>query len=63
MTLIGMLPSLDEGDWFRFMFCTVTKAKWLAVCMVSAEMLNCKLLSTRAAGMKALYFTWCGGNH
>jgi hypothetical protein len=25
--------------------------------MVSAEMLNCKLLSTQAAGMKDLYFT------
>jgi len=28
------------------------KLKWLAVCMASAEMLNCKLLSTPAAGIK-----------
>jgi hypothetical protein len=27
--------------------------KWLAVSMVSAEMLNCKLLSTQAVGKKA----------
>jgi hypothetical protein len=26
--------------------------KWHVVCMVSAEMLNCKLLSTQAAGIK-----------
>jgi hypothetical protein len=31
--------------------------KWLAVCMVSAEMLNSRLLSTQAAGMNHLYFT------
>jgi hypothetical protein len=30
--------------------------KWLAVCIVSAEMLNCKLLSTQAADIKHLYF-------
>jgi hypothetical protein len=28
--------------------------KWLAVSMVSAEMLNCKLLSTQAAGIQHL---------
>ncbi len=35
--------------------------KWLAVCMVSAEMLIAQLqaLSTQAAGIKHLYFTWC----
>jgi hypothetical protein len=37
--------------------------KWLAVCMVSEEMLNFKLLSTQAAGIKYLYFTWCDWNH
>jgi hypothetical protein len=35
--------------------------KWLAV-PVSAEMLNSKLLSTQAAGLKDLYFTLCDGN-
>jgi hypothetical protein len=25
------------------------KLKWLAVCLLSAEMLNCRLLSTQAA--------------
>ncbi len=36
--------------------CSDKALKWLAVCtrMVSAEMLNCKLL---AAGIKHLYFT------
>jgi hypothetical protein len=37
--------------------------KWLAVCMVSAEMLNWKLLSTHAAGTKHLNFSWYDGNH
>jgi hypothetical protein len=31
--------------------------KWLAVCMVSAEMLSRKLLSSQADGIKLLYFT------
>ncbi len=31
--------------------------------MVSAEMLNSKLLSKQAAGIKHLYFTLCDGNH
>ncbi len=30
--------------------------KWLVLCMVSAKMPNCKLLSTKAAGIKHLYF-------
>jgi hypothetical protein len=37
-----------------------TGLKWLAVCMccmVSAEVLNCKLLSTQTADIKHLYFT------
>jgi hypothetical protein len=37
--------------------------KWRSVCMVSAEMPNCKLLSTHAAGIKHFYFTLCDGNH
>jgi len=37
--------------------------KWLAVCMVLAEMLNCKLLSAQAADIKHSYFTWCDGNY
>ncbi len=39
------------------------RLKWLAGGMVSAEMLNCKLLSTQAAGIKHLYFKWCDRNH
>ncbi len=31
-------------------------SKWLAVGMVSVKMLNGKLLSTQAAGIKRLYF-------
>jgi hypothetical protein len=31
--------------------------------MVSAEMLNCKLLSKQAAGIKHLYFSLGDGNH
>jgi hypothetical protein len=31
--------------------------KWLAVCMVSAEIIICKLLSTQASGIKHLDFT------
>jgi hypothetical protein len=30
--------------------------------MVSAEVLNCKLLSIPAAGIKHFYFTCCDGN-
>jgi hypothetical protein len=39
--------------------------KWLVILigMVSAEMLNCKLLLARAAGMKDVYFTLCDVNH
>jgi hypothetical protein len=35
------------------MFCNSDGSlKWLVVCMVSAEMINCKLLSTQAADIK-----------
>jgi len=37
-------------------------SKWLEVCIVSAEMLNCKLLSPQAEGIENFYFTWCDGN-
>jgi hypothetical protein len=37
--------------------CFDGRLKWLAVCMVTTEMLNCKLLSIPAAGIKHLYFT------
>jgi hypothetical protein len=37
--------------------------KWFVVCMVSAVMLNYKLLSTQAAVIKHLNITLCDGNH
>ncbi len=51
----------ERGEDLRFVLWL--KLKMFAVCMVSAEMLNCKLLSTQAAGIKYLYFTWCDGNY
>ncbi len=36
----------------------VRSLKWLAISTVSAETLHYKLLSTRAAGIKELYFKW-----
>ncbi len=64
VTQIGILPMFRwrRGARIHVLY-SDGSLKWLAVCMVSAEMLNCKLLSTQAAGIKHLYFTWCDGNH
>ncbi len=52
VTLIGTLPCLGEGvGGFD------GRLKCLAVRMVIAEMLNCKLLSIQAPGIKHLDFT------
>ncbi len=58
--LIVISPCLGEGERCFVLWWNL---KWLAVCLVWAEMLNCKLLSPQAAGIKHLYFTWCDGNH
>jgi hypothetical protein len=58
VTLIGILPSLGEGEWAAIhVLYSDRSLKWLAAFMVSAEMVNRKLLSTQAAGIKHLYFT------
>jgi hypothetical protein len=59
VTLIGIVPCLgeEEGAGIHVLF-SDGSLKWHAVCMVSAEMLNCKLLSAKAAGIKHLYFQW-----
>ncbi len=54
--LIGILLWLGEGEGLGFLFYTLMEA-WLAV------MLSFKLLTTQAAGIKLLYFTWCDVNH
>ncbi len=48
MTLIGILPCLGEGESGDSCFVLDGIIKWLAVLMVSAEMLNFNLLSTQA---------------
>jgi hypothetical protein len=57
MTLIGISPSLGEGKGAGIhVLYSDRSLKLLSVCRVSVEMLNCKLLSTQAAGIKHLYF-------
>jgi hypothetical protein len=58
VTLIGILPCLGEREGRRFIFLPDGSLIWLAVCMVSAEMLNYNLLSTQAAGIKHLYISF-----
>jgi hypothetical protein len=56
-TLIGIVPCSGEGEEAGIhVLLSDGSFKWHAVCMVSAEMINCKLLSTQAAGIKHLYF-------
>jgi hypothetical protein len=55
--MIGIFPSLGEGEgrWFMFFYCDGS-LKRIAVHSVFTEMLNFKLLSARAAGIKHLTF-------
>jgi hypothetical protein len=56
VTLIGILPCLGEGEVRGFsLVYSDGSLKWLAACLVSVEMLICKLLSTQAAAIKHLY--------
>ncbi len=62
LTIIGILPGLGGGEGRKFMFCTGSLTR-LAIHTDLAGMLNWKLMSTQAAGIKHLFFTWCNGNH
>jgi hypothetical protein len=58
-TLMGILSCFGEGEGGIHVLYSDRSFKWLAVCVVTEEMLNYKykLLSTPAAGIKHLYLT------
>jgi hypothetical protein len=60
--ILNIKPRWRKGAGIHVLY-SDRSLKWLAICMVSAEMIKCKLLSAQSAGIKDLYFTWCDGNH